>query len=351
MLRSGTTLLDKLLSANRYSNILSQPFFDDFLSIKKEYIHSIERENKESSFVSNYPLHDLYFHNHHPPVKFKEYLTVYKSKENEASLFGTKNEGLSLSSQLKQGCLAKNNGANRLVGLKENICEEYSEYLLEHGWKVIIVIRDPRDVITSHNFGDGQLYTGYQKPIMFNIRQWRKSVAFAIKLAENRNFKLVRYEDLVKEPDFTLCELNKSLQLPAIERESIDMPLVSQSGEEWQSNSSHLSSNMIFSTSIGRHERHLNLKESEFIQACCYAEMKILDYELTIYQNQVRDVLKSYSCNETLERAELHHYLWNKSLLTQEVNRWDALLRNKYTDSQFTFHESHYKLHQALYLP
>jgi len=42
---------------------------------------------------------------------------------------------------------------------------------------VVIIIRDPRDTVTSQHYGKADLQIGAPRPILFQIRQWRKSVA------------------------------------------------------------------------------------------------------------------------------------------------------------------------------
>ena len=59
-----------------------------------------------------------------------------------------------------------------MIGSKEIFCEEYIPYFLSNGVKVILLIRDPRDIITSLNFGKGADFTGEIRPTLFNIRNW-----------------------------------------------------------------------------------------------------------------------------------------------------------------------------------
>lgn len=62
------------------------------------------------------------------------------------------------------------------VGTKESFCEEFVPFFLGKQNKVIVIIRDPRAVVTSLNFGQATKYTGKARPVLYIIRQWRKSV-------------------------------------------------------------------------------------------------------------------------------------------------------------------------------
>jgi hypothetical protein len=58
----------------------------------------------------------------------------------------------------------------------------------------IFMLRDPRDVIVSHHPQDPNVYWS-------NLRLWKRYTTFARKLAGHPRFIMVRYEDLVREPD------------------------------------------------------------------------------------------------------------------------------------------------------
>ena len=64
-----------------------------------------------------------------------------------------------------------------VIGSKEIAVEEYIPYFIEVGTKVVLVVRDPRAMIASLALGEGERYGGSPRPILFDVRNWRKSVA------------------------------------------------------------------------------------------------------------------------------------------------------------------------------
>jgi hypothetical protein len=52
--------------------------------------------------------------------------------------------------------------------------------LLDKGIHVVIILRDPRDMIASLNFSERDNATGSDRPVLYSMRIWRKSVATAI---------------------------------------------------------------------------------------------------------------------------------------------------------------------------
>ena len=63
--------------------------------------------------------------------------------------------------------------------------------IIKNGVKCLIVLRDPRDVMSSIYYGKGKEFIGFSRPLLFNIYNWRKSVDFALKLADESNFLFV----------------------------------------------------------------------------------------------------------------------------------------------------------------
>ncbi len=68
--RSGTTLLDKLISMHPEVLVFSQPLPLLYVAIKKNYLHAFKRKTT----TPEYPLNDLFAENYCDPEVFKEYL-------------------------------------------------------------------------------------------------------------------------------------------------------------------------------------------------------------------------------------------------------------------------------------
>jgi hypothetical protein len=107
------------------------------------------------------------------------------------------------------------------VGGKETLWEEMLPFLLERGAAGVIILRDPRDVLASLNHGRGAEYGGRLKPTLFNIRNWRKSAAFALHLERHPRFLWLRYEDLVTRPREVLDRRDDVSRRRAVRRRAV----------------------------------------------------------------------------------------------------------------------------------
>jgi hypothetical protein len=212
-----------------------------------------------------------------------------------------------------------------VVGSKETFCEEYIPYFLDQGGRVLEILRDPRDILTSLNFGRGSEFGGRSKPHLFNLRQWRKSVAFAVAFDEHPNFLAVRYEDLAQNPGSVMAGVTDFLGLERFAPDTLSSDLRSQSGEVWHSNSSHAQAPRINAQSVGRYHLHLSQKTDLFVQALCFLEMKHLGYELDLAEEDVLPVLTDYLDTSGGDRSELVGYIWSSAHLEEERVRWHRL--------------------------
>jgi hypothetical protein len=172
------------------------------------------------------------------------------------------------------------------LGEKETICEEYLPHFLNEGFKCIVIIRDPRDIITSLNYGRGPQFGGRIKPTLFSVRQWRKSVAFALQLEEHPRFFWLRYEDLVNGPTAATNQVLTWLGLSPIDLDP-SKATVGQDGEPWFGNSSFGSLSGISAVSVGRFRKFLRDDMTQFIEATCYPELSALGYELSVRRDEI----------------------------------------------------------------
>lgn len=76
MPRSGTTLLDKLLSAHPRAHVLSQPLPLLYVRVKQEYQHA--RGVRGNAAGTAYPLNDMFGDHYYPAQDFVEFLRRYR---------------------------------------------------------------------------------------------------------------------------------------------------------------------------------------------------------------------------------------------------------------------------------
>lgn len=299
--RSGTTLLDKLLHNHHQAYIASQPFPLLFLQAKKDFYHTIKHP-EDYYYFNNYFNEQHYtlpaftsFLKQHQFGKQQLY-SILNNADNYSGQFHHYPEAETLADRFKNSSLTsvsqgllkwlsnfENNTALKLLGSKEIFCEEFIPYLIEQGWKVIVVIRDPRDVIVSMNFGKGSSFTGSIKPTLFNIRNWRKSVAFAATYHHHSNFMAVRYEDLVHDYKNTMNKLTNFLHCEAYNWDEVMRKgLINDHGVLWKANSSHQRYSFIDARSIGKYQEKLTSKQIEYIETFTLPELLLLGYETSI---------------------------------------------------------------------
>lgn len=71
----------------------------------------------------------------------------------------------------------------------------------------ILVLRDPRSVITSH-------HPSHDKPFTFDFGDWYENYMKCVRLRSQVNLREVVYEDLLLQPDLTQDHLSRWLGLP-----------------------------------------------------------------------------------------------------------------------------------------
>jgi len=183
------------------------------------------------------------------------------------------------------------------VGIKETFCEEYIPYFLDCEWKVLVVIRDPRAVVASLDSGRGRHYRGRAKPLLFNLRTWRKSAAMILNFSDRENFHWIKYEDLVTDPVTGFASVTKFLGLEPIPEDLLSGELYDQSGKIWRSNSSGATTTRITSSNVDSYRSILRPVDQTFIQALCMPELAALGYPIELSASAVPDILNGYQVN------------------------------------------------------
>ncbi len=359
MQRSGTTLLDKLLCSHPRICLLSQPFPLLFVEAKRGFLAAIGEPRVR------YPLGPLFLENRYQVEDLSSYLGRYRidgetlltwfesmaefsgqytrfARDGVRSVVDGHSPGAFASTiaQLYRGFASK---SADLFGGKETICEEFLPHFLDEGWKCLIVLRDPRDTLASLNYGRGPEYSGRLKPTLFNLRNWRKSVAFALHLERNPNFAWVRYEDLVARPVRCLNRIAKTLGVALFNAEHFAEGIRDQSGDVWEGNSSHTRRVGIDKSSIGSHKKLLPEEVRDYVEATCFAEMRSLGYEVSISWAEVTRIISSFKDPYRIARKELLSYVDEPSRVDEELERVRLLRRpaTRLTRPYFLFRDVH----------
>jgi hypothetical protein len=235
-----------------------------------------------------------------------------------------------------------------LIGSKETYTEEYTPYFLQAGARVLLIVREPRDVLTSLNHGRGSQFSGRPKPHLFNIRQWRKSAAFIASYGRHPSFMTVRYEDLILDPMRVFEGITDWLGLDPLPQRVWEEDLRDQAGEVWGSNSSHTATSRITASSVGTFREFLAPEVDQLVQATCFPELHYLAYPTNIDAAEVPAILQRYTDKTPLERPTLASYQWSTDRLTEEMARWTALSKTEFVPALFIFPKAFSALRSAL---
>jgi len=352
--RSGTSLLDKLLSAHPRVAVLSQPLPLLYVALKRRFLEDRAACGAAvAEALLSYPLSDLFDEHYTDPGLFTDYLTTQRlapdwlagvlrtmadydgqyfkpDKPVEALVPETP---LTLADFLTfYARKALGGDKEAYLGAKETFAEAYVPYFLSSGTKVILLLRDPRDVVASVFTGRGPELAGAGRPLLFVLRQWRKSVAFALAYRSNPNLRVLRYEDLVGDPRATLDGIAEWLGRGAFPEGLDGAELRTLDGAAWTSNASHRATRRISSGSVGAHRRLLSERARRAIDVLCGPEMRTIGYPDAPPSDgeERREVLNAFEELCSAPRPDLTRYLWSERHQAVELERLEALERGCY---------------------
>ena len=339
--RSGSTLVEKLLSSHPLVSLLSQPFPYLFLEAKRAFLRSLGRD------PDLYPLGDLFLERRYEPgdlAAFLAHFAVDESRLQEifAAMRGYSGQYTEISAGLVKRAAAELRGtpfaplvralyaamaidtAAPVTGGKEVLCEEFLPALLEAGFKAVVIVRDPRDMLASLNHGRGPEHGGRLKPTLFNLRNWRKSVAHVLALAARPGFAWLRYEDLVQEPRARLEALARALGLELDQGFPAEAELRDETGSVWAGNSSYGARAGVDDSSVGVFSGILSREVIRYVEAACWPELRTLGYPTMLARHEVAASLGKFVDPYPLERPELARYL-EPSRTDEELRRFALL--------------------------
>lgn len=312
MMRSGTTLLQKAIDAHPEVIVDYQTKTSDFIEIKRKFLESISCEE----------YHVLKHYNPTRTYTYTEFISWIKTALVKQSIGLTE--------------LFDNHTGNeeKLYGVKEVLMEEFYIPLMNNGVKCLNIIRDPRDVISSMSFGKGEKHTGAPRPILFDLRNWRKSAHFSYLLEENDNFKSILFEDLLCNPENVLNEVYDWLGLSKISLSSIQANIKSKG---WLSNSSFGSRKLFDSKAEGGYKINLPKTVCSYIEAICWPEMKNLGYKTSIDCEQKQRLINDFIEPFKIERSEFeNNYSSSLDNIEYEMSRlnkeYDTIVKETFND-------------------
>lgn len=303
MFRSGTTLLARMLHANRHIICASDPFAPVF----KAYRNYFGRRLR-SDFDVDSPLHDYYFdgfQNHlYRAIQERNFDVdlapgsidglVSKIKQHSAGYSPLIHDHLQ---QMKGGNFSEIMRAGlriietaypkegrQAIGFKEVWVGEFTPHFLGIApeAKVLHIVRDPRAVVGS-NFASGARY-----PLLFLVRQWRKLATLAWLSANSAaNVKVIKFEELVSSPLETAKAICVFLGVD-FDEDMMDMRgLKDGANQPWRQNSSYKDFGAEGTSppdglnvkSVERWRSALSGEVIRLTEKLCFFEMKLFGYD------------------------------------------------------------------------
>lgn len=332
--RSGTTLLDKLLSNHPDCDFLSQPFPLLFTEVKKSFLSA-------RNITKYYVLNDSAFDGDYNLEEFNDFVASYKISDMELKNLLLKMEGysgqmtkLSFTAPLREyysfleafDFLIKSNlKVNKKIyfGSKEIMCEEFLPYLINNDTRIIVIVRDPRDVVASINYPSKIKYLGNKKPILFIVKAWRRAIKYAKEYENSGRVICVKYENLVTTPYKTLNEITHFLDVNPFMDNHFKNGIYDRDENLWQANTSFdTQTSFISRQSVGGYKDVLSDDEINYIEATCKYEMELMGYSLSSAASE--EIIKSF---KDIGVEESEHLDRNFSSLPEnvevELNRYE----------------------------
>jgi hypothetical protein len=184
-----------------------------------------------------------------------------------------------------------------------------------------VIVRDPRDMLASLNHGRGPEFAGALKPTLFNLRQWRKSVAFVIHLRRDPAFFWLRYEDLVADPAGTLDPLMAALGVSPFARDAFAGGIRTADGSAWEGNSSHATRHELDASSVGRYRTVLPAAVQQSVEALCYPELRYLGYDTSLAWEEIAPIIAGFAEPYQGVREELRDRFADPRRIDEELER------------------------------
>jgi hypothetical protein len=333
--RSGTTLLDRLLTSHEKIDVLSQPLPLIFVEAKQRFL----KARGEDRY---YVLNDDLVSRNYPQDEFNAYLDNFEIDAADIEDIFKRMESYSGQktrrtdqSQMRPGtihgykelltrCLELYNVDSDAdyIGMKEPMCEEFLPYLCKNGYKTIVIIRDPRDVLASANYPRKEKYLGSKKPALFILKTWRKSAEYIYQLRKNNNFLFLRYEDLVKNPYNELNRISDFLTIDRFSATAFDEGIIDRDGNPWVPNTSFDPGGPFISNrSVGIYKNILSKEEIRYTEAITAHEMEFLGYDSDLDSNKI-ETIKNFRDRDVSDCEDIRSdYSSQEGNVSQELAR------------------------------
>ncbi len=282
--RSGTTFVERLVDNLSDGFCAPQPFPFLYLTAKRRFLTQTGRE------VPRYPIGTGFHDPSHRPDELATFLrseaidrgTIDDAFASMEGYSGAKTPELAdVVSRIPEGTLGevvrgmhgllaqRRCPSATLLASKEVLLDEFIPTFGEAGIRVLLVVRDPRAVVASTFGPSSAAWTGQPRPLLYTIRLWRKSVAYALRFGQTVTF--ARLEDFAADPAGTLGTSLRALGIDTERR--LHEPWLDARGEVWNPNTS-------FPEDAGAARARFGLSDRQlaYVEALAFPEMLTLGY-------------------------------------------------------------------------
>jgi hypothetical protein len=285
--RSGTTFAERLIDNLSDAYCAPQPFPYLYLSAKRRYLAQLGRG------VSPYPIGTGFHDPLHQPEELAAFLATEVFSQHDIvetfeSMRGYSGAQMPVELEDVVGRIPEGTFVDVVRGLHELLAERVGrpaatllaskEFLLEEfvptfanaGIGMMVVVRDPRAVVASTVGPDAKSWSGRPRPLLFSIRLWRKSIAYALRFRDS--VVAPRLEDLSSDPEGALTRSLDALGLDITGRRQ--GPILSVRGKAWQPNTSFPDGGGADGPRFGLSDRQL-----AYVEAVAGPEMRAFGYQ------------------------------------------------------------------------
>lgn len=311
--RSGTNLIGRMLAQHRDFAFAMDPFLPVFKWFRSSVVDHVRQSGSAAvtePVPPSAPIDDYYFHGERQRlmeaintadfrIPFDEANWPLLQKDLEGRAIHESADLVPYLSELKgptyasiwqagMNLVAKHRGQGSplWVGVKELWCVEFIPHLVKvfPSAKAVVIVRDPRAVVASM-LKMGENDVTQQAQILSYVRHWRKLAAFLLMFrtmpAMADRLMVVRYEDLVKEPEDKARELCRFFGV------GYDPAMLDVAGfydpsrkAAWQGNSSFKASVAEVDADLAnRWETYLPEPSIRLIDFLAGADMRLFGYE------------------------------------------------------------------------
>ena len=344
----------RALSTHSQIMIASDPYFQFFKSYRNEiYSEKIPKFDHNApvsdNFWSEYLALDKlilnsYFDTKIKNTSHKEIITLtknYVGRDSEKLLpilssLNSSNYKDLFSELVSLIYKAYGKDSTRFVGFKCTFSELFIAPTIKAfpNSKIICIVRDPRAIYAS------QTVPRKNYPLLYVVRQWRKSIEYMLQNIDKENLQIFKYEDLIDNPEIFMKEISNFIGVDY----EVDMinpnKYVDGAGVPWSQNSSYNKSKRgtINNKNKDKWKGILTKKDIQLIEDLCDAEMKIFGYSRETTNkmvNQKNIYIENKNDCRTWFREYFFQYELNETEINKEIIRY-LYLNNKIFDNHIS---------------